>query len=319
MNLHELSALVADEAKAFELAEQIIWPHGPVCPHCGNAAERGKSIYKLEGVKDRKGRVRLGIKKCGACRKQFTVRVNTIFSDSHIPLGKWLLAIHLMCSSKKGISAAQLQRELGIAYKSAWFMCHRIRLAMTQPPLRGKLGEGQNNIVEIDETFVGGKSSNNPHKNKGPDATKKAIVMTLIERGGYVRTFPVPSCDGGYLRSVAYMNIDERAHIVTDDLRSYRGLGKAFASHGVINKAQDGYVRGILHTNFAESYHSLLKRGIVGTFHHISQKNLPRYLREFEFRWNTRTFTDGERAEKAVRDVIGKRLAYREPTANKKS
>jgi transposase-like protein len=319
MNLHELSALVADEAKAVELAEKIIWPFGPVCPHCGNTAERGKRVYKLDGVKDKKGRVRLGLWKCGACRKQFTVRVGTIFSDSPIPLGKWLLAIHMMCSSKKGVSAKQLERQLGIAYKSAWFMCHRIRLAMTQPPLHGKLGEGPNNIVEIDETFVGGKARNNPHKDKGPNATKKALVMTLIERGGYARTVPVPSRDGLYLRSVAYEHVDEKAHIITDELRSYRGLDKTFASHRVINKAQDGYVRGILHTNFAESYHSLLKRGIVGTFHHISQKHLPRYLREFEFRWNTRTFTDGERTEKAVRDVVGKRLTYRQPPNRERS
>jgi transposase-like protein len=318
MNLLELSAIVADEAEAFALVEQLVWPFGPICPHCGNKSESGKPIYRLEGVKDKKGRVRYGLHKCGACRKQFTVRVGTIFEDSHLPLSKWLLAIHQMCSSKKGMSAKQLERELGLSYKAAWFMCHRIRLAMTQEPLRGKLGEAPGSIVELDETFVGGKTANNPHKDKGPEATKKAIVMTLVERDGNVRSFPVPNRDGGYLRSVAYMNVDERAYVITDDLRSYRGLKRAFAGHGVINKAKDGYVRGILHTNFAESYHSLLKRGILGTFHHVSQKHLPRYLREFEFKWNTRTFTDGERMEKATREIVGKRLTYKAPVTKKK-
>jgi transposase-like protein len=316
MNLLEISAVAADESEAFALVEQIVWPHGPVCPHCENKAETGKPIYTLDGVKDKRGRVRYGLKKCGACRKQFTVRVGTIFEDSHIPLGKWLLAIHQMCSSKKGMSAKQLQRELGITYKSAWFMCHRIRLAMTQQPLRGMLGEGPvNTVVEIDETYVGGSERNNKHKDY--QAKPKAVVMTLIERGGYVRTFPVPNAKRGSLVPVALMNIAATAHIVTDQNAAYRFRPGSFVSHSVINKAKEGYVRGLIHTNFAESYHSLLKRGIFGTFHHVSQKHLPRYLREFEFRWNTRTFTDGERTEKAVRDALGKRLTYKAPSTKR--
>lgn len=311
MNLHELTAHVADEAKAFELAEKIVWPEGVVCPHCGNKGE--KKIYALNGVKDKKGRVRLGLKKCAACRKQFTVRVGTIFENSHIPLGKWLIAIHMMCSSKKGVSANQLKRQLGLAYSSAWFMCHRVREAMTLPPMdRMLLGGGPvNPIVEIDETFVGGKAKNNLHAHHV--RKPKPIVMTLIERGGYVRTRVVSDRSAETLQGVAFPNVDHNAVVITDELNAYQGLRKGFKGHGVINKSKQGYVRGILHTNFAESYHSVLKRGILGTFHHVSEQHLHRYLREFELRWNTRTFTDGERTEKVVREIVGKRLVYRAP------
>jgi len=311
MNLHELTAHVADEAKAFELAEKIVWPEGPICPHCENKGE--KKIYSLQGVKDKKGRVRLGLKKCGACRKQFTVRVGTIFEDSHIPLGKWLIAIHMMCSSKKGVSANQLKRHLGLAYSSAWFMCHRVREAMALPPMdRMLIGGGSvNRIVEIDETFIGGKPHNNRHASYRQKP--KPAVMTLIERGGQVRSVHVPNLTAETLQGVAFLNVDPKARVVTDENRSYLGLRKGFAAHGIINKAKQGYVRGVLHVNFAESYHSLLKRGILGTFHHVSERHLHRYLREFELRWNTRTFTDGERTEKVVRDVVGKRLRYKMP------
>ena len=264
-------------------------------------------------MKDKKGRVRLGLKKCGACRKQFTVRVGTIFEDSHIPLGKWLIAIHMMCSSKKGVSANQLKRQLGLAYSSAWFMCHRVREAMTLPPMdRMMIGGGPvNPIVEIDETFIGGKEKNNRHA--GRVRKPKPVVMTLIERGGYVRSVPVRDRSAETLQGTAFLHVDPRAVVITDELHSYSGLRKGFRAHGVINKQKQGYVRGILHTNFAESYHSLLKRGILGTFHHVSERHLPRYLNEFALRWNTRTFTDGERTEKVVREIVGKRLMYRAP------
>ena len=193
MNLFELTKIASDEAKAIELFESLRWPDGPECPHCGNPKiDSPKKIYVLNNVKDKKGRVRYGLKKCGACRKQFTARIGTIFEESHIPIGKWLIAIYLMCSSKKGISAAQLQRELGLSYKSTWYMCHRIRLAMEQKPMSSLLGGG-GGIVEIDETFVGGKVKNNKHKNKTAAAGKKVAVLTLIDREGSARTFPVPN------------------------------------------------------------------------------------------------------------------------------
>jgi transposase-like protein len=311
MNLAEIAKVVADEKAATALVERIVWPTGPVCPHCGSV-----KFYDLS-------KTRLGLRKCAEkeCRKQFTVRIGTIFEDSHIPLSKWLLAIHLMCSSKKGMSAKQLERELGISYKSAWFLCHRIRLAMAQPPLRGMLGGGSvNKVVEIDETYIGGKPENNLRKQAIakqaraaglPNPFPKPIVMTLVERGGYVRSFPVPNATKETLQPIARMNISGTAHIVTDELRAYKGLSRSFRSHGTVTHSKKEFVRGVLHVNFAESYHSLLKRGIVGTFHHISEKHLERYLREFEFRWNTRTFTDGERTEKAIRETKGKRLTYK--------
>lgn len=313
MDLIELSAFAQDEAKAFKLVESLVWPLGPVCPFCG-AMDR---IYVLEGVKNKSGVVRPGLKKCGHCSKQFTVRKNTIFEDSHIPLGKWLMAIHLMCASKKGVSAAQLQRELSLTYRSAWFMCHRVRLAMAQSPLAEKLGgPGTSGIVEVDETYVGGDPNKNKHANHVHK--KKPIVMTLVERDGRARTFPIPNTRMSTMQLPIRATVDDTAHIVTDKHKSYVGLERDFASHGTIDHSKE-YVRGILHTNFAESYHSLLKRSIVGTFHHVSQQHLPMYLHEFEFRWNSRKETDGVRTEKAISGVKGKRLMYRDPQQQPKA
>ena len=315
MNLAELTPIAADEEKAFTLVESILWPNGAVCPHC----EENKRVNKLPpqrtkaSKKHPQGKPVYGLWKCYRCRKQFTVRVKTIFEDSHIPLGKWLLAMHAMCSSKKGVSAAQLQRELGLSYKSAWHMCHRVRVAMSEKSLGPKLGgSGTTRIVEADETYIGGKLSNNLHKDKTEAAGKKSIVLTLVEREGRARTFVVPNTGGTTLRYFPIYNVEGTAHIVTDSHGSYRGLHKHFASHSAIDHSKE-YVRGIVHTNFAESYHSLLKRGIVGTFHHISEKHLPRYLREFEFRWNSRKDTDAERTEAAIRGAEGKRLMYADP------
>lgn len=305
MEIQEVAQALVDENKAVELVERMRWPNGPICPHCGEHVR----IYALRGKT-----TRLGLRKCGRCRKQFTVRVGTIFEDSHIPLSKWLYAIRLMCSSKKGVSANQLMRELGITYKSAWFMCHRIRVAMTKPPLSGKLGmEGQ--IVEVDETYIGGKAGNNKHKDFTPK--EKPIVMTLIERDGDVRTVKLPNTKRGTLQTVVRMNVCEAAHIMTDSHTGYPGLKKHFRMHDTVNHSQE-YVRGIIHTNFAESYHSLLKRGIFGTYHHVSEKHLPRYLREFEFRWNSRKATDGARAVEAIKGAEGKRLTYKQPRGLRK-
>lgn len=304
MNLAELAAIVADENKAIAMVEAQVWPNGPVCPHCGGT----ERIYKLEGKTTRPG-----LRKCGQCRKPFTVRMGTIFEDSHLPLGKWLLAIHLMCSSKKGISANQLKRELGINYKSAWFVCHRVREAMKQEPLKSKLGSG-GGIVEIDETWIGGKVQNNRHSAKTGTAGKKTIVMTLIERAGEVRTVIVPDTKRRTLYPLAQPIVDRSAVIMTDANRTYRILGEYFAAHNSVDHNKE-YVRGIIHTNFAESYHSLLKRGLLGAFHHVSQKHLPRYLAEFQFRWNSRKETDGERTIAAIKGTAGKRLMYRGPVA----
>ena len=313
MNLHQLTAVCGDEAKAIGLFESLRWPNGPICPHCQNPnIDEPKRIYVLDGVKDKKGRVRLGLKKCGNCRRQFTARVGTIFEDSHIEIGKWLIAIYQMCSSKKGISAAQLQRQLGMNYKSSWFMCHRIRLAMEQEPLASKLGR-DGGIVEIDETVVGGKLKNNRHRNKTKLAGKKMTVLTLVDRDGDARTFPVPNAKKVTLQAIARPHIDGIANIITDENLAYSGIGDHFRSHHTVDHSKTFVRSVILHTNFAESYHSLLKRGIVGAFHHVSEHHLPRYLREFEFRWNRRKETDGARFAQAINGSSGKRLMYRAP------
>ena len=303
MNLHELTAISHDETKAMELFEKLRWPNGPVCPHC-KATDR---IYRLQGKT-----TRAGLHKCGHCRKQFTARVGSIFEDSPLPIGKWLIAIYQMCSSKKGISAKQLERQLGVNYRTAWFMCHRVREAMKADPLRSMLGAG-GGTVEVDETFVGGKVANNKHRNRTAAAGKKTIVMTLIDREGDARTFVVPNIKKKTLQTVARPNIDGSAHIITDENRSYDGMEKHFASHDTVDHSKT-FVRSIIfHTNFAESYHSLLKRGIIGAFHHVSEKHLPRYLHEFEFRWNRRKLTDGERFEETFAGANGRRLMYRTP------
>ncbi len=252
MNLVQLSAIVSDEAKAFEYVESLRWPDGPICPHCG-AMDR---INRLKGVKDKKGRVRPGLWKCYHCRSQFTVRKGSIFEDSPIPLGKWVLAIHLICSSKKGISANQLKRELGVSYQTAWFLTHRVRLAMTTDPLRTMLG-ANNGVVELDETYVGGKKKNNLHRKRTKAAGKKVAVMTLVDRKGDAKTFVVPNTKKKTLQAVAKPIVDKSATIMTDAHLSYEGLDKYFHAHHTVDHAKE-YVRAVIfHTNFAESYHSL--------------------------------------------------------------
>jgi transposase-like protein len=241
--------------------------------------------------------------------------VNTIFSDSHIPLSKWVIAIHLLCASKKGISAHQIYRMLDLkSYKSAWFMMHRIRYAMTQEPLAGKLS----GTVECDETYIGGKAKNmhksvREQKIQGRGAVGKAPVMTLVERGGRVRSQHVERVTEANLTEVMQEYISCTADIMTDTFTSYQNIGPLFASHETVNHSQDEYVRGNAHINTAESVHAILKRGVFGTYHHWSIKHLHRYLTEFDFRFNLRKTTDGQRLVMAIKSVEGKRLFYREP------
>ena len=293
---------------AREHFEAIRWPDGVYCPFCGSydrvAALGGKSMGP-------------GWYHCKDCRKKFTAAVGTIYERSHIPMTKWLLATHLMCASKKGMSAHQLHRMIGLPYKTAWFMAHRIREGMRDlKPVSGIGGAGK--IVEADETYIGGKEKNR-HRSKrfkthAGGSWGKEMVFALVERGGRVQSHHTPSVSASTLRPILVEQLEGSTKLMTDDAGQYRYMHRDF-DHQVVNHSAGEYVRGEAHTNTVESYFAVLKRGITGTYHHVSQKHLKRYLAEFDFRYNERTaleVTDAERAAKAVRGVVGKRITYQQ-------
>jgi transposase-like protein len=293
-----------------EYLERLRWPNGRVCPHCGTVDSEEREHYRIK-TKTTKRK----LWKCFSCRKQFTVTVGTIFEDSHVALNKWLLAFYLLCASKKGMSAKQLERMLGVQYKTAWFMCHRIRWAMAEPAAMRKLG----GVVEADETYVGGRERNRKRQDKQKKTgrgTNKAPVMLLVERGGEVRSSHVANVSGDEVKGFIRTHVDPSARVMTDSFASYRGLHKEFAGHGVVNHADGEYVRGDVHTNTAENYFSILKRGINGSYHHVSKQHLHRYLSEFDFRYNNREdghgVDDSERTRRAIAGSEGKRLMYRD-------
>lgn len=303
-NLITLSKYFADEQAARELLEQLRWgDSGVKCAHCGS-----DKAYKLMPKAESKHPVRKGVYKCKECRKQFTVTVGTIFADSRIPLNKWLAAIYRMCTSKKGVSAHQLHRELGITYKSAWFMCHRIRYAMSQTPLIEKIAA----IVEVDETYVGGKPRKGDKKvHKRGRGTDKTPVVAVVERGGQVRAKKMKTLTAKNLREYIQEHATEEASVMTDGYLGYKGLQRHFSRHEVVDHNAGEFARGDANVNSAESWFSLLKRGIIGAFHHVSEQHLDRYVDEFVFRWDARTQTDFERTIKTIESVGGKRLTYK--------
>jgi transposase-like protein len=298
------NAAFTNEDKAREALEAIRWPEGPVCPQCGNLDQ--EKIAKAKG-----NAVRPGLYYCAACNGQFTVTVGTVMERSKIPLSKWLFAMHLMGASKKGMSALQLQRMLGVTYKTAWFLCHRIREAMGTTP-SGPLG-GSGKIVEADETYIGGKERNKhvgKRRGTGGGMGKQAVVA-LTERDGESRSFHMASVSGKTLRPVLTAHVSRQSALMTDQGGQYYHLGKEFSRHETVNHEADEYVRGDAHTNTSESRFSLMKRAVFGTHHSISEAHLSRYLKEWDFKWNTRKVKDGERAALIAKGIEGKRLTYR--------
>src|SRR5687768_3710885 len=296
-----------DEDKAREWLEAHRWPNGPFCGYCGQYDTVTPFSGKSMGP---------GWYHCNSCRKKFTVRVGTLYERSHIPLHKWLLATHLLTSSKKGISAHQLHRMLGITYKTAWFMAHRIRFAMGEGPLAHLL-DGE---IEIDETYIGGKPRHGDPKPKGGyrKNSRKVPVVALVQRGGKVRTQVTPKVNGKNLKQFIDANLHKSASIQTDESALYKNKFFGFdGGHSTVNHKDKEFARhnedgSCDHVNTAESFFSLLKRGVIGAFHHVSPEHLHRYATEFSFRWNHRKFEDGERLSAAVEMAEGKRLTYRQ-------
>lgn len=287
-----------DPVAARKHLEALRWGDTPECVHCGSA-----DVTRLEGKKHRDG-----LLQCNKCREQFTVTVGTVFERSKIALNKWLLCNHLLVSSKKGMSALQISRMLGVTYKTAWFMCHRLREAMKDD---GSPLGGEGKIVEADEAFVGGKKGRRLSKKVAP---RKKIVA-LVERDGRARTFHVANIHANNVRAALVTNIDRASTLMTDEARIYWSVGREFKKHGHILHANRQFAKGDIHSNTAENFFSILKRGVIGTYHHWSEAHIHRYLAEFDFRYSTKDISDKERADKALVGSFGKRLTYRRTAA----
>ena len=288
-----------NEANAFAYVEARLWPNGPVCPFCGEQ----KRVGRLSGKTTRPG-----LCKCYACRKPFTVRIGTIFESSHLPLHLWLQIIHLMCASKKGISTRQIQRMLRCSMKTAWHLSHRIREIM-KPEGVGPLG-GEGMTIEADETFVGAEAG----KKLGRPPVEKQVVFSLVERDGRVRSMHIPNVRANTLREAIAANASRTSRLMTDELAAYKFIGWNFADHQVVNHGRREYARGEANTNSVEGFFSILKRGLYGTYQHVSDTHLSRYLCEFDFRYSNREklgVDDVSRADMALQGVKGKRLTYR--------
>lgn len=304
MKIDLTNKIYNDEDAARAHLEEQLWPDGPVCPHC-----QSKDATALAGKAHRKG-----LYQCNDCREQFSVTVGTVFERSKIGLHKWVLASHLMAASKKGMSAKQIQRMLGISYKSAWFVMHRIREAMSPADVQttGPLG-GRGKTVESDETFVGGKARN---AKKGKPTPKKHPVVALVERGGKMRARHIADVTAKSVRDVLVTQVSRKSELHTDDSLVYYWLGREFDKHRSVNHSKEEYVSedGKAHVNTCESFFAILKRGINGSFHSVSEQHLQRYVDEFAFRWNARSANgveDFERASLILKGATGKRLTYR--------
>jgi transposase-like protein len=302
-----INKIYTDENAAREHLEGLLWPDGPFCPHCGNSDP--ERIHKLQGKSTRPG-----VYKCRECEKPFSVTVGTVFEASHVPLHKWVYAVHLLTASKKGISSHQLMRMLGVSYKTAWFMSHRIREGMRPAKLEPMGGTGK--IVEIDETLQGRIEEAPTFVKRGQHFNWRNTVLALVERGGSARSFHVQDATMATLLPIIRTNVRRESALMTDELSAYKKLGDEFESHQAVNHSAKEYVRGDATTNTVEGYFSIFKRGMKGIYQHCSEKHLHRYLSEFDFRYSNRValgVDDAERAEKALQGITGKRLTYRRP------
>jgi transposase-like protein len=294
-----------NEEAAIAHIEASRWPDGVNCPHCGSFA-----VHRMGGL------TQAGMFLCNDCRDKFTARTGTVMERSHIPVHKWLLAIHLMASSKKGVSAHQLHRMLGITYKSAWFLGHRIREAMIDDKASPLGGEGKS--VQADETYFGNTSKRAKGYKKGH--AHKHQIVALVETGGKARAVHVKKATVESVREVLVTHVSRKSELHTDQSALYVGVGKEFADHKTVKHGWNGrgeYVgKDGQHTNSAENFFGIFKRGMVGVYHKCEEQHLQRYVTEFEFRFNHRTalgVTDKERAGALLKGIEGKRLAYRRP------
>jgi transposase-like protein len=297
-----------NEEAAYEFVERHVWPDGPVCPHCGAGEDR---VNKLKGKS-----TRIGTYKCYECRKPFTVKVGTIFEASHVKLHIWLQAMFLICSSKKGISANQLHRTLGVTLKTAWFMGHRIREALKDAD--GLVFGTDGGTVEVDETFIGNDRSVKPKgEKKGRGYAHKHKVLSLIDRESRkARSMVVDSLKAKHIVPILQSNIDRGATVMTDEAGQYKYLSRDFARHEFVSHGIGEYGRGEITTNTIEGFFSIFKRGMKGVYQHCAKEHLERYLAEYDFRYNTRSalgIEDQERTTIALRGIKGKRLTYGSP------
>jgi transposase-like protein len=293
-----------NEDAAREALEAVVWPNGPTCPHCGNADS--SKIAKLTTKS-----VRPGLYYCNECKKQMSATVGTVFERSKIPLSKWWLAMHLLGSSKKGISSHQLHRMLGVTYKTAWFMTHRIREAMRTDGLPPLGGGGK--VVEVDETYIG-RLEGQVKERKARGFAHKNVVLTLVERGGGARSFHIDTASIAQIAPIVRANISRETALMTDEARQYIELGRDFASHETVNHGEKEYARDHVTTNTVEGFYSIFKRGMKGTYQHCGEKHLHRYLAEFDFRYSNRIalgIGDKERVNTIAQGISGKRLTYR--------
>jgi len=298
-----LPRIYTDENAARERLEALLWPDGPICPHCGSI----DSATRLKGKS-----TRAGLLKCRECEKPFSVTVKTVFERSKVPLNSWVYATHLLTSSKKGISSHQLSRMLGVTYKTAWFMTHRIREAMRPAEMTPMGGAG--GTVEIDETFTG-RLEGQQFNPRGGWAHKN-VVLTLVERGGVARSFKIDSTNIANIVPIIRKNVRRESVLMTDEANWYRGVGREYANHLSVNHKERVYSVGEITTNTVEGYFSIFKRGMRGIYQHCSEKHLHRYLSEFDFRYNNRIalgVDDAVRADKALKGIKDKRLTYRQP------